>query len=76
MDAFTIRDIFYEVYLENYEVAYVELIRELQRRLGIPEITDEKLCEIYSSWDGLFLDVKFVAHWLSGGTDVTVITYA
>ena len=72
----TIRDIFYEVYLENGEVTYVELIRELQRILDIPEITDEKLCELYSFWDGRFLDVKFQDQWLPKGTMVTTITYA
>ena len=72
----TIRDIFYEVYLLDSKVTYVELIRELQRRLDIPEITDEKLCELYSFWDGRFLDVKFQDQWLSKGTCVTTITYA
>ena len=74
----TIRDIFYEIYLEGdpKRSKYVDLIRELQRRLGIPEINDEKLCEIYSFWDGRFLDVKFQHAYSTDGLDVTILTYA
>lgn len=71
-----IRDVFYEVYLNNLEIAYVDLIRNLQTRLGIPEMTDEKLCEIYSTWNGKFLDVHFERGWLQNGTTVYIITYA
>lgn len=74
----TIRDIFYEIYLyeDREDSKYVDLIRELQRRLGIPEINDEKLCELYSFWDGRFLDVKFKYGHLPKGTEVCTITYA
>lgn len=74
----SIRDIFYEIYLENPKGSkeYVDLIRELQRRLGIPEINDEKLCELYSFWNGRFLDVQFEYGYLSKGTIVTIIRYA
>ena len=73
----TIRDIFYEVYLETLsECKYVDLIKELQRRLEIPEISDEKLCEIYSFWDGRFLDVKFEPCLLGNETKCIAIRYA
>lgn len=71
-----IRDVFYDVYLNDIELAYVDLIKDLQRRLGIPEITDEKLCEIYSTWNGKFLDVHFKRACLQKDTTVNIITYA
>lgn len=72
----TVRDIFYDVYLPNTRTTYVDLIKELQRRLGIPEISDEKLCDIYSTWDGRFIDLKFQHEVLTKGTSVTIIYYA
>jgi hypothetical protein len=71
-----VRDIFYDTYVEGYERSYVGLIRELQRRLEIPELEDRYFVDLYSTWQGKFLDVHYDYGCLSKGTPVIVILYA
>lgn len=71
-----VRDIFYDIYdLEGPDTKYVDLIRELQDRLGLPKITDAEMCRVYSMFDGCMLRVRFSLCHMPGGTPFIAITY-
>ena len=66
-----------EGYFNNPSSKYVDLVRDLQRRLGIPEISDDSPSYgIYEARDGQMLEVLFEEpRTLPDGTEVIDIIF-
>lgn len=71
-----VKDILDETCFNDPSCTYVDLIRDFQSRLGIPEISeDSRLYTTYEARNGRMLKLDYRLMTLPAGTEVVVVTY-